>query len=127
MIGEQRDLLPLVRDFTYQILRAAWSQADGLNPIFTARVAGIMLRANASDSSGAIIARSECNFLNAVSYPGEIEVSCRGVVVGNSRCGSALYTGHTSLIVVLVQPRGGIPSGKGWRFVCNWECYSSVL
>ena len=45
---------------------------------------GIMLDGNANDPKGAIIARSECNFLRPIKYPDTITVCCSAVSVGNS-------------------------------------------
>eukprot|EP00466_Bigelowiella_natans_P013607 jgi/Bigna1/63917/fgenesh1_kg.63_\ len=45
---------------------------------------GIMLKGNAKDENGAIIARSECNFLKPVSFPDTVTVCCRATKLGNT-------------------------------------------
>mmetsp|Transcript_14936 Transcript_14936/g.26848 ORF Transcript_14936/g.26848 Transcript_14936/m.26848 type:complete len:175 (+) Transcript_14936:107-631(+) len=48
------------------------------------RKLGIMMIANAKDPSGAIIARSECNFKLPVEYPDTVTVCCRCSRIGNT-------------------------------------------
>ncbi|GAB5360618.1 hypothetical protein AAMO2058_000642600 [Amorphochlora amoebiformis] len=48
------------------------------------REIGMMLKGNAKDPEGAIIARNECHFLKPVNFPDEITVSCRATSLGNT-------------------------------------------
>jgi len=43
-----------------------------------------MMKGNATDPKGAIIAKSECNFLRPVTYPDVVTVCCRASRMGNS-------------------------------------------